>query len=90
MSGTRLRSAREEALQGAAERGDGLRDGGGDIADEQHQPRQQALHQECRIGSVALARTRQVSGVGCGQAHQRGDVVGQDLGGHVDEQGLPA
>lgn len=42
-------------------------------------------------GAIALARTRLLTGmVGRrgGRAHQRGDVVGQNLGRHVDGQGL--
>ena len=42
-----------------------------------------------RVGAIALARVRrQIGLLGGGQANQRGDVVGQDLGGHVDEHGL--
>ena len=61
------------------------------VADEQHQPGQYALQDGGCVGSIALARARgKISVLGGGCTHQRGDVVGQDLGGHVDDQGLLA
>ena len=46
------------------------------------------LHDAGGVGAIALARTRKQAGmIGCGGAHQRGDVVGQNLGRHVDDQG---
>ena len=90
-NGTRLRSTRDEALRGGGEQGDGLREGCAQVADEQHQTGQQALHEGGCVGSIALARAGGKLGElgGC-SAHQRGDVVGQDLGGHVDDEGLLA
>lgn len=90
-NGTRLRSTGDEALRGGGEQGDGLRDGGAHVADEQHQTGQDALHEGDCVGSIALTRAGGKIGVlGGGSAHQRGDVVGQDLGGHVDDEGLLA
>ena len=90
-NGTRLRSTRDEALRGGGEQGDGLRDGRAHVTDEQHQTGQEALHEGDCVGSIALTRAGGEIGVlgGCG-AHQRGDVVGQDLGRHVYDEGLLA
>lgn len=86
---SRLRSAGLEALGVGAEHGDGVMDGGADVTDEQHQAWQYTLHEDGGVGTIALARTRgEVGLVGCGRAHQGSDVVGQDLGGHVDDECL--
>ena len=87
----RLRSTAQEALRSCAERVDGGSDIGQYIPNEQHQPRQQALHEAGGIRPVALARTSgKVSVLTCRSAHQGRDVVGQYLGRHVDDQSLLA
>ena len=89
MSRTRLRSTRDEALRAGAKDGDGVDDSAAHIADEQHQTGQQAAHVGGRVGAIALARAGwQIGLLGGGQAHQRGDVVGQDFGRYVDQQRL--
>ena len=85
MAWTRVRSSGHEPLGGVAQRCDGVGDGGANIADEQDQSRQRAAHIVRRVGPIAFARTRgQIGLCGAGRAQQRGDVVGQDLGCHVD------
>ena len=89
MSRARAGSVRNEALRGGAEHRDGLGDDLAHVADEQHEPRQQPLHQAGCVGSIAGARARLQIGVHGGRrAHQRRDVVGQDLGRDVDDQCL--
>ena len=89
MSGTRLRSTRDESLCVGAEDGDGVADGAAHVADEQHQAGQQAAHVGDSIGSVAGARALgQIGLMRSGRAQQRGDVVGQDFGRDVDQQGV--
>ena len=86
MAWTRVRSSLHESLRGVAQRCDGVGDGGANIADEQDQSRQRAAHVDRRVGPIALARARgQIGLCGAGSAEQRGDVVGQDLGCHVDD-----
>lgn len=76
--GSRLGSTAHEALRSRRERLDGCADVGQHIANEQHQPRQQALHQACGIGPVALARARrEIDLQACCGAHQRSNVVTQ-------------
>ena len=86
---TRLRSTRDESLRVGGEGGNGVADRLTDVADEQREAGQQAAHVGEGIGSVAHARTLgQVGLFGGGRAKQRGDVVSQDFGRHVDQQGL--
>ena len=66
-------------------------DGCAHVADGQHQTRQDALHHRGRVGAIAFARARgEIGLIGGGLAQQRSDVVGQHLGGHVDDQRLLA
>ena len=89
--GTRTGASGEEALEGGAEYGERIGDGGGDVAQEEHHARQQALHEDGGVCAVALARLGGMVGLGrSGRAHQGGDVVGQHLGGHINDQGLLA
>ena len=89
MSRARAGSARNEALRGGAEHGDGLVDEDAHVADEQHQSWQQPLHQAGRVGSIASTRPGgQVCLLGGRLTHQRRDVVGQDLGRDIDDQCL--
>ena len=90
-SGTRLRATMHEALRSGRQNVSGIGDGRAHVTDQQHQSRQQALHEAGGVGTVALSRSSgKVGLLGCGGAHQRGDVVGQDFGGDVDDQGLLA
>ncbi len=89
MRRTRTGATPNETLVCGAKQGDGVGDDSGHVAQEEHQRWKQALHGKGGIAADALAR------VGCmfslnagGVAHQRGDVVGQQLGGQVDDQGL--
>ena len=85
----RLRTPGDEALRGGAEHGDGIDDGRSNVAEHQDKSRQDALHVGGGVGPVALSRAcGEVGMLGAGSAHQRGDVVGQDLGCYVDDQGL--
>ena len=89
MGWTRAGSTGNEALRGGPEQRDDIGDDLSNVADEQDEARQHALHHEGSIGSIAFARTpRQLGIVGGRAAHQRGDVVGQYLGRHVDDQCL--
>jgi hypothetical protein len=87
----RVRWTGDEALGRVGEQGDGIGNGCARIADEQDPPRQQALQEAGGVGAIALALARCHIGVlGGGVAHERRDVVGQELGGHIDDQGLLA
>ena len=87
--GTRPGAARDVSLRVGAKGMDGMVDGRTDVAHEQNQAWQERLHEAGGVGAIALARIRRQAGmIGCGGAHQRGDVVGQNLGRHVDDQGL--
>jgi hypothetical protein len=89
MRGARPGATRHEALRGGAEDRDRLEEYFAHVADEQHQPGQQSLHQAGRVGSIASARPRrQVGLLGGRRTHQGRDVVDQDLGRDVDEQRL--
>ena len=54
MIGARTRAIGDEALVGGAEEGDGVDDGGGDVAQEQHQGGQQALHGGGGVGACVF------------------------------------
>ena len=89
MSWTRLRLNRGEALCAGAGGSDGVDDSAGHIADAQRQTGQRAAHVGDRVVAGALAPARwQVGLWGGSQAHHRGDVVGQDFAGYVDDQRL--
>ena len=86
--GTRPGAARDVSLRVGAKGMDGMVDGRTDVAHEQNQAWQERLHEAGGVGAIALARTRKQAGmIDCGRAHQRGDVVGQNLGRHVGDQG---
>ena len=81
----------DEALRSTAEQGDRISDDGDNIADQQHQPGQLAPHQAGRVRPCAFARAHGKTGLHRSDfAQQRGDVVDQDLGRHVDDQRLLA
>lgn len=76
MLGARRRTSGDEAVLGGAEHGERVADGGGGIAQDQHEAGQKALHDGGGVGSVALARMGGMGGLGgSGSAHQGADVV---------------
>lgn len=84
--GSRSGSRGEVALVDTSEQAQRVTNGGGDITDAQQHRSECASCQACGIAAVAPARGRQAGLRGGGCAHRRGEVVGQDLGGHVDQQ----
>ena len=87
----RARSSCDEALCRGAEQGQDVIERSDEVADGEHESRQRALKQACRIGSIATPRfLREVGLIGGCRAKQRGQVVGEDLGRHVNDQGLLA
>jgi hypothetical protein len=89
MSGARPGAGRDASIRTEANGIDGMADGKIDVIHEQNQTWQERLHEVGRVSANALTRTsRQVGMVGCVRAHQRGDVVGQNLGSHFDDQCL--
>ena len=87
MRRTRSGSARDEPLGVGSQQVQHVIKGGGEVANEQDQPWQGSL-QQCRsVGAIAPPRDAVQLGLMRGRgAQQRGQVVGQHLGGHVDEQ----
>ena len=84
---TRPRPATYESLVGGAEQMQDFGDGGDEVADEQYQPRQCPLQRGSSVCAVAAPGPRRhLCLLSCGIAHQRGQVIGQHLGSHVDEQ----
>ena len=85
----RPRTPRDDALRVGAKHGDSVNDGCNHVAQPQDQAWQDTLHEGGSVGTVALSRAcGEVGMFGAGSAHQGGDVVGQHLGRHVDDQGL--
>jgi hypothetical protein len=74
---------------------DGIVDAGDDVADAQEHPRQQVHRGVGREAAVAAARRAGNGFFGLshrlrGRADQRGEVVGQDLGGDISDERLLA
>lgn len=89
MSWTRSGATRHEALRGRGEQRECVPDLEREVVGDEQHAREQPGQEAGGVGAIALARTRrQVGLVAGGQAQHRGDVVGQDLGGDIDEQGL--
>ena len=85
----RPRTPRDDALRVGAKHGDSVNDGCNHVAEQQDQAWQDTQHEGGGVGTVALLRAcGEVGMFGAGSAHQGGDVVGQHLGRHVDDQGL--
>lgn len=93
--GPRAGSARYDAFDGCGQQVDGVVDDGDDVAHDQKDSGEHALHGMSRVGAVAAAwhcgRRGGILTLGLsGQADQRGQVVGQHLGRHVDDERLLA
>ena len=70
----------------ARDGGESTFDEGADLAGERQHPRGDALQDGQRVGQVARPARRCARGFVRGAPQQRGQVVGQDLGGDVDQQ----
>ncbi len=66
--------------------GESTFDEGADLAGKRQQPRVDALQDGRHVGQVARSVGRGARGFVRGARQQRGKVVGQDLGGDVDQQ----
>ena len=81
--------SRNEALRDGGELSDDVMDETSEINGGEQHAGQDLGHECCCVGAVALARPGgQVGVFAGGGAQEGGDVVGQDLGGYVHEQGL--
>jgi hypothetical protein len=90
--GPRAGAAGYDELGRSGEQVDRIADGDDDVT---HEQKDRGKHGMSRVGTVAAAmhggRRGRFLAVGLsGQAEQRGQVVGQDLGCHVDDERLLA